>query len=105
MNNVILEASSHGLNQNRLDGLKFDIGIFTNLSRDHLDYHKTFKNYLNSKLILFKKLMKKNSCAIYDDDLKIASNLNKYTKSNKIKKFTIGSLIKFRNIRSSIFKR
>ena len=53
--NVILEASSHGLNQNRLDGLKFDIGIFTNLTRDHLDYHKTFKNYFNSKLILFKK--------------------------------------------------
>ena len=49
--NVILEASSHGLNQNRLDGLEFDIGIFTNFTRDHLDYHKTYKNYLNSKLI------------------------------------------------------
>jgi murE/murF fusion protein len=91
IDNVILEASSHGLNQNRLYGLKFDVGIFTNLSRDHLDYHKTFQNYLNSKLILFRKLMKKNSCAIYDDKLKIASNLNRITKSNKIKKFTIGS--------------
>ena len=49
--NVILEASSHGLHQNRLDGIKFDIGIFTNLTRDHLDYHKTFRNYYNSKLI------------------------------------------------------
>ena len=48
-----MEASSHGLNQNRLYGLKFDVGIFTNLSRDHLDYHKTFQNYFNSKLILF----------------------------------------------------
>ena len=91
IDNVILEASSHGLNQNRLYGLKFDVGIFTNLSRDHLDYHKTFQNYLNSKLILFRKLMKKNSCAIYDDKLKIASNLNRITKSNKIKKLTIGS--------------
>ena len=89
--NVILEASSHGLNQNRLYGLKFDIGIFTNLSRDHLDYHKTFQNYYNSKLILFKKLMKKNSCAIYDNELKIASNLNRIIKLNKIKKFTMGS--------------
>ena len=89
--NVILEASSHGLNQNRLYGLKFDVGIFTNLSRDHLDYHKTLKNYLNSKLILFKDLMKKNSCAIYDDELKIASNLNRITKSHNIKKLTIGS--------------
>ena len=91
IDNVILEASSHGLNQNRLYGLKFDVGIFTNLSRDHLDYHKTFQNYLNSKLILFRKLMKKNSCAIYDDKLKIASNLNRITKLNKIKKLTIGS--------------
>ncbi len=89
--NVILEASSHGLNQNRLDGLKFDIGIFTNLTRDHLDYHKTFQNYLNSKLILFKKLLKKKSYAIYDDQLKISSNLNKITNLNKIKKFTIGT--------------
>ena len=37
---IVLEASSHGLKQNRLDGLSFDIGIFTNLSQDHLDYHK-----------------------------------------------------------------
>ena len=57
--NVILEASSHGLKQNRLDGLLFDIGIFTNLSHDHLDYHKTMSDYLNSKLYLFKKLIKK----------------------------------------------
>ena len=40
---VILEASSHGLSQNRLDGLKFNSGIFTNLSQDHLDYHKNLK--------------------------------------------------------------
>ncbi len=89
--NVILEASSHGLNQNRLDGLEFDIGIFTNLTRDHLDYHKTYKNYLNSKLILFKKLLKKKSYAIYDNELKISSNLNKIVKLNKIKKLTLGN--------------
>ena len=89
--NVILEASSHGLNQNRLDGLEFDIGIFTNFTRDHLDYHKTYKNYLNSKLILFKKLLKKKSYAIYDNDLKISFNLNKITRLNKIKKLTLGN--------------
>ncbi len=90
--NVILEASSHGLNQNRLDGLEFDIGIFTNLTRDHLDYHKTFKNYFNSKLILFRKLLKKKSYAIYDNDLKISLDLNKETKLNKIKKLTLGNI-------------
>ena len=56
---IILEASSHGLKQNRLDGLLFDIGIFTNLSHDHLDYHKSMVDYLNSKLYLFKRLIKK----------------------------------------------
>ena len=49
--NVILEASSHGLQQNRLDDLKFNTSIFTNFSRDHLDYHKSYKSYLNSKLL------------------------------------------------------
>ena len=49
---MILEASSHGLKQNRLNGLNFKTGIFTNLSHDHLDYHKSFKDYLKSKLLL-----------------------------------------------------
>ena len=66
IDNVILEASSHGLKQNRLDGLKFKVGIFTNLSHDHLDYHRNFKDYLNSKLYLFKKLLKKKSYIITD---------------------------------------
>ena len=56
---LIMEASSHGLDQNRLDGLLFDIGIFTNLSHDHLDYHKNMKEYLESKLYLFDRLIKK----------------------------------------------
>ena len=47
INNVILEASSHGLKQHRLDFINFNIGIFTNLSRDHLDYHKSYKDYFN----------------------------------------------------------
>ena len=67
--NVILEASSHGLKQNRLDGLKFKTGIFTNLSHDHLDYHKNFKDYLKSKLYLFEKLLKKKSNIITDIEI------------------------------------
>ena len=76
--NVILEASSHGLKQNRLDGLLFDIGIFTNLSHDHLDYHKTIKDYFNSKLYLFKKLIKKGGCIITD------TTISEYKKIKKI---------------------
>ncbi|MDA9635217.1 UDP-N-acetylmuramyl-tripeptide synthetase, partial [Candidatus Pelagibacter sp.] len=66
INNVILEASSHGLKQNRLDGLKFRTGIFTNLSHDHLDYHKTLNDYLKSKLYLFENLLKKKATIITD---------------------------------------
>ena len=70
INNVILEASSHGLKQNRLDGLKFKTAIFTNLSHDHLDYHKTFKDYLKSKLYLFKQLLEKDANIITDTEIK-----------------------------------
>ena len=90
INNVILEASSHGLKQHRLDALKFDIGIFTNLSRDHLDYHKNMNQYLNSKLILFKKLMKNKSWAIFDEDTKISNILKNICEKNKINKLTVG---------------
>ena len=67
--NVILEASSHGLKQHRLDGLEFKTGIFTNLSHDHLDYHKNFKDYFKSKLYLFEKLVKRNSNVITDIEI------------------------------------
>ena len=50
INNVIIEASSHGLKQKRLNFLKIKAGIFTNLSHDHLDYHKNMKDYFQSKL-------------------------------------------------------
>ena len=92
INNLILEASSHGLKQSRLDGLKFRIGIFTNLSHDHLDYHKSYKDYLNSKLHLFKKLLNRDSKIITDLNIpeykkikSIASekNLNLHTISDK----------------------
>ena len=83
INNVIIEASSHGLSQNRLDGLTFNTGIFTNLSQDHLDYHKNKTNYLKAKLYLFEKLIKKDGNIITDEKIpefkkikNIASNKN-----------------------------
>ena len=50
---VIMEASSHALDQKRADALRFDLGIFTNLTEDHLDYHKTLTNYKKAKRHLF----------------------------------------------------
>lgn len=50
---VVMEVASHALALNRVDNSDFDIGLFTNLTQDHLDYHKTFENYRNAKLKLF----------------------------------------------------
>ena len=100
--NVILEASSHGLKQHRLNNIKFKTALFTNLSRDHLDYHKNVKDYLNSKLILFNKLLIPKGNIIFDDNDKHAKNLNFISKKRKLKKYTFGSsksFIKVMNIR------
>ncbi len=80
INNAIVEASSHGLHQGRLSGLKFKGVVFTNFSRDHLDYHKSMKSYLKAKLILFRENLKQNSKVICDKKIK------KIIKGNDIKK-------------------
>jgi MurE/MurF fusion protein len=89
--NVILEASSHGLDQNRLDGLEFKIGIFTNLSHDHLDYHKSFKKYLLSKLYLFKRLLKKNSYVITDKEIPEYNDIKNICLNRKLNINTISN--------------
>ena len=81
---VIMEASSHGLKQNRLDGLLFDIGIFTNLSHDHLDYHSDMNDYLNSKLYLFKELIKKNGNIITDASIHEIKKIKSISLKKKI---------------------
>ena len=54
---LCMEASSHGLDQNRLDGVRIKAAAYTNLSRDHLDYHKTLEAYRDAKLRLFRNLL------------------------------------------------
>ncbi len=89
--NVIMEASSHGLKQNRLDGLKFNSGIFTNLSQDHLDYHKNLKNYLNAKLYLFENLISKRGNVITDQLIPEFKNIKKIAINNKLKLHTVNN--------------
>lgn len=64
---IIMEASSHALYNGRLKTIKFDYAIFTNLTQDHLDFHKTMDNYAKAKQILFKSL-KPNGIAIVNND-------------------------------------
>ena len=53
---MVVEASSEGLAQHRLEGCEIDVAVFTNLSRDHLDFHGTMENYLAAKGLLFSML-------------------------------------------------
>ena len=72
---VIMEASSQGIAQHRLSGLTFHIGAFTNLTRDHLDYHHSMENYLEAKLMLFKQIDPENGCAIVNMDIPVANRV------------------------------
>ncbi len=98
IDNVIIEASSHGLDQNRLDNLNLKAGIFTNFSQDHLDYHKTMKAYLRAKLILFSKLLPKKSYVIADKFIKEYSILEKISKNRKLRLLDINK--KFNDIKN-----
>ena len=97
--NVIIEASSHGLDQNRLHHINFKAGIFTNFSQDHLDYHRNMQSYLNAKLILFKKILPNNGFVILDKTISQFLILKKIAKKGGLKLIEINKIIeKIRNI-------
>ena len=77
---VFMECSSHAIAQKRIGGLKFSVGIFTNLTRDHLDYHKTFENYRDAKKAFF-DMLPKGSYAIINADDKNGSVMVQNTKA------------------------
>ncbi|OGW92967.1 MAG: UDP-N-acetylmuramoyl-L-alanyl-D-glutamate--2,6-diaminopimelate ligase [Omnitrophica bacterium RIFCSPLOWO2_02_FULL_45_16] len=96
---VIMEVSSHSLDQGRVDQVLFDVGIFTNITKEHLDYHKTIKNYFNAKARLFDKL-KNSGIAILNSDDKIVRALKKRIKNRVL---TYGIENKSDIMASSIF--
>ncbi|MGL5021519.1 MAG: UDP-N-acetylmuramoyl-L-alanyl-D-glutamate--2,6-diaminopimelate ligase [Mycoplasmatales bacterium] len=71
--NFIMEVSSHALEQKRVEGLTYDIGIFTNFSQDHLDFHKNMDDYLNAKLKLLNYVKKDGFIIVNTDDEKLKS--------------------------------
>lgn len=68
VSHVAIEASSHGLDQRRLDGLRIAAAGFTNLGRDHMDYHKTEADYLAAKMRLFTSILPQGGTAVVDMD-------------------------------------
>ena len=94
INNVIIEASSHGLLQGRLDGIKFKLGIFTNFSQDHLDYHKNMKNYFDAKMVLFRNLLPKGSPIILDKEDKKFSILKRIAIKRRLRILEINKNLK-----------
>jgi UDP-N-acetylmuramoyl-L-alanyl-D-glutamate--2,6-diaminopimelate ligase len=87
---LAMEASSHGLDQNRLDGVRLKAALFTNLTRDHLDYHQTFEAYKEAKLRLFSELLPKDGIAIWNADSPVAQDIKKRAKSRDLRSISYG---------------
>ena len=68
IDNVVMEVSSHALDQNRVGGCRFNGAVFTNLTQDHLDYHITMENYFKAKALLFNRLTEGDFAVINADD-------------------------------------
>ncbi|MDI1346396.1 MAG: UDP-N-acetylmuramoyl-L-alanyl-D-glutamate--2,6-diaminopimelate ligase, partial [Pseudolabrys sp.] len=87
---LALEASSHGLDQHRLDGVRIAAGAFTNLSRDHLDYHPTLEAYLAAKLRLFSDLIAPGGTAVINVDDCYAGQVIAAAEKRGLKIMTVG---------------
>src|SRR5581483_3173564 len=87
---LALEASSHGLDQHRLDGVRVSAGAFTNLSRDHLDYHPTMEAYLAAKLRLFSDLIAPGGTGVINADDCYSARVIETAKGHGLKLLTVG---------------
>jgi len=87
---LALEASSHGLQQRRLDGVMLAAGAFTNISRDHLDYHASFEDYFAQKLRLFRDLLPPGASAVVDMDSEASARVVDAAKSRGLTLITVG---------------
>ncbi|HYA72693.1 MAG TPA: UDP-N-acetylmuramoyl-L-alanyl-D-glutamate--2,6-diaminopimelate ligase [Roseiarcus sp.] len=88
---LALEASSHGLDQKRLDGVRLAAGAFTNLSRDHMDYHATPEDYLAAKLRLFRALLPAGAPAVVNADSDVAARVSAAARERGLRLFTVGA--------------
>ena len=87
---LAIEASSHALAQYRLDEVNIKFAVFTNLSRDHLDFHKNMNDYFIAKTRLFRVILNKKGIAIINTDSKYGKKLKEICDKNKITNYTYG---------------
>jgi UDP-N-acetylmuramoyl-L-alanyl-D-glutamate--2,6-diaminopimelate ligase len=90
VDHLAIEASSHGLDQYRLDGLRIAAAAFTNITRDHLDYHPSFEAYLAAKLRLFKDLMPPGATAVINVDHDHAAAVTSAAQARGLAILTVG---------------
>ena len=87
---LAFEASSHGLDQHRLDGVRLTAAAFTNLGRDHMDYHPTVEDYLAAKLRLFTELLQPGQTAVINADGAYADRVMAAAAQRGLRVFTVG---------------
>ena len=90
VDHVVFEASSHGLDQRRLDGLNISAAAFTNLTHDHLDYHHTEQEYFNAKKRLFSEVLKPSKTAVLNIDSPLVRDVQKICEAKGHKIITVG---------------
>ncbi len=88
---LAFEASSHGLDQHRLDGVVLTAAAFTNLGRDHMDYHATEDAYLNAKLRLFTELLEPGQSAVINTDGARSGDVAAAAKARGLRLLTVGT--------------
>lgn len=93
---AIIETTSHGIDQERVAGVKYDIAVLTNVTKEHLDYHKTFSNLVNTKA----KLFERSRIAVLNQDDKSAKVIAKKLSNQKVVYYT-----KLRNLKTNIQER
>ena len=94
---IVMEVSSHALKQDRVHGLLFDIVAVTNITKDHLDYHKTLKDYINSKKKITNMLKNKKICILNKKDKWYKKFLNKENNN-----YVIGKNIKLKKVNTNL---
>jgi UDP-N-acetylmuramoyl-L-alanyl-D-glutamate--2,6-diaminopimelate ligase len=83
IDSVVMEISSHALKLGRVENIRFDVAVFTNLSQDHLDFHTTMDDYKATKLRIF-SLLKPKGCAVYNNDDEVSKDIKRLSLRRKI---------------------